>query len=237
MLQSSTKTNMTGQYKTPGINQTTVYGSNISQTFSKNGSQKALTHQIKTKDKIPKPQINNQTALQIIEVQMMQNQSSKNKSNQVVVFSKKKKLSEVNAEHIHNQMMLSKLHESDGSTSTLEKVRYSQNASLPKKKVKIQKKDGDKRIIQSKASHQPINKQQHFKNYQSEVNHHNSASGTNQSLSDLLRKDYMTTKSNDGHLMVDSRENRNMHIEQVGSKPLFIMSESAAMRGAESQSD
>lgn len=97
--------------------------------------------------------MNNQNALQIIEVQMVQNQSSKNKSNQIVVFSKKKKLSEVNVDHIQHQMMITKLQDSDGSASTLERVRYSQNASLPKKKVKIHKKDIDpKRIVNSKPS-------------------------------------------------------------------------------------
>lgn len=94
---------------------------------------------------------------------MMQNQSSStNKSNQIVVFSKKKKLSEVNAEHIQNQMLLNKLQDSDGSCSTLERVRYSQNASLPKKKVKILKKEIDpKRIINSKIS---TNTKKHIKN-------------------------------------------------------------------------
>lgn len=63
---------------------------------------------------------------------MVQNQSSKHKSNQIVVFSKKKKLSEVNADHILHQMMINKPQDSDGSASALERVRYSQNACLPK---------------------------------------------------------------------------------------------------------
>lgn len=79
-MQSSAKTNIAGQYSKPPtqtINHTTVYGSNANanasatQSFSNQQSQKALTHQIKQKDKIPKqPRITDagQNALQIIEV-------------------------------------------------------------------------------------------------------------------------------------------------------------------------